>query len=61
MKIVVIGDIVVPCELLVEAAEFLGGSDQNRIVPIRWPAETRQEFQKKAFLSNTPAREVLIR
>lgn len=48
MKIVVIGDIVVPRELLVEAAQFLGDSDQNVIVPILWPAETRQEFQKKA-------------
>lgn len=48
MKIVVIGDIVVPRELLVEAAETLGDPGQNTIVPILWPAETRQEFQRKA-------------
>lgn len=48
MKIVVIGDIVVPRELLTEAAESLGEPGQNTIVPILWPAETRQEFQRKA-------------
>lgn len=47
MKIVVIGDIVVSEKLMVEAAEFLVGPDHN-IVPIFWPVETRQEFQKKA-------------
>lgn len=48
MKIIVIGDIVVPCELLTAAAESLGEPGQNTIVPILWPAATRQEFQKKA-------------
>jgi D-3-phosphoglycerate dehydrogenase len=48
MKIVVIGDIVVPLELLTEAAKTLGDLGQNTITPILWPAETRQEFQKKA-------------
>ena len=48
MKIVVIGDIVVPCKLLTEAAESLGTPGQNTVVPIVWPSETRQEFQKKA-------------
>ncbi|HWR31130.1 MAG TPA: 2-hydroxyacid dehydrogenase [Negativicutes bacterium] len=48
MKIVVIGDIVVPLKLLSEAAESLGQPGQNQIVPILWPSQTRQEFQKKA-------------
>jgi D-3-phosphoglycerate dehydrogenase len=48
MKIIVIGDIVVSRELLAEAAESLGNPGQNTIVPILWPAETRQEFQRKA-------------
>jgi D-3-phosphoglycerate dehydrogenase / 2-oxoglutarate reductase len=48
MKILVIGDIVVSCELLIEAAESLGEPGQNTIVPLLWPAETRQEFQRKA-------------
>ncbi len=48
MKIVVIGDIIVPLELLIQAAETLGDPSQNMIFPILWPAETRQEFQKKA-------------
>jgi D-3-phosphoglycerate dehydrogenase len=48
MKIVVIGDIVVPRELLVEAAETLEEPGQDTIVPILWPAQTRQEFQSKA-------------
>lgn len=47
MKIVVIGDIVVPLNLMVEAAEALGESGENTIVPVLWPAETRQEFQRK--------------
>jgi D-3-phosphoglycerate dehydrogenase / 2-oxoglutarate reductase len=48
MKIVVIGDIVVPCKLLIEAAESLGETGRDTIVSILWPAETRQEFQRKA-------------
>lgn len=46
MKIVVIGDIVVPCDLLVEAAKKL---DQDaEVVAVEWKSETRQEFQHKA-------------
>lgn len=48
MKIVVIGDIVVPLKLLIEAAESLGEPGQNQITPVLWPSQTRQEFQKKA-------------
>ena len=48
MKIVVVGDIVVPCELLEEAARSLGRPGENSVVPILWPSESRQEFQKKA-------------
>lgn len=48
MKIVVVGDIVVPCELLEEAARSLGNSGENTIVSVFWPSETRQEFQRKA-------------
>lgn len=47
MKIVVIGDIVVPPERLVEAAETLGEPGQNTIVPILWFTDTRLEFQQK--------------
>lgn len=46
MKIVVVGDIVVPTELLVEAAQSL--SPHAEIVPVEWPCETRQEFQHRA-------------
>ncbi|MDF3002170.1 MAG: D-3-phosphoglycerate dehydrogenase [Bacillota bacterium] len=48
MKIVVIGDIVVPIPLMKEAAESLGEPGTVTVVPVLWPAETRQEFQKKA-------------
>lgn len=48
MKILVIGDIVVPCKLLDEAANSLGKPGENTVVPVLWPAETRQEFQRKA-------------
>lgn len=46
MKIVIIGDIVVPCDLLVEAARSL---DENaEVVPVEWVCATRQEFQHRA-------------
>lgn len=46
MKIVVVGDIVVPCELLEEAAHQL--DDSAEVVSVEWPCKTRQEFQQKA-------------
>lgn len=48
MKIVVIGDIVVSCRLLTEAAKSLPGGE-HEIRAIEWKSETRQEFQKKAL------------
>ena len=46
MKIVVIGDIVVPCELLVEAAKHL--DSRAEVVAVEWPNASRQEFQHRA-------------
>lgn len=46
MKIVVIGDIVVPCELLVEAAKSLDANAE--VVAVEWPNASRQEFQHRA-------------
>ena len=46
MKIVVVGDIVVPCDLLVEAAHSL--SEDAEVVAVEWPNATRQEFQHRA-------------
>lgn len=46
MKIVVIGDIVVPCELLVEAAKHL--DSHAEVVAVEWPNASRQEFQHRA-------------
>lgn len=46
MKIVVIGDIVVPCDLLVEAAKSL--DPEADVVAVEWPNATRQEFQHRA-------------
>ena len=46
MKIVVIGDIVVPCDLLVEAAKTL--DDAAEVVAIEWPCASRQEFQHRS-------------
>ena len=45
MKILVIGDIVVSCDLLVEAAKSLPGGE-HEVVAVEWKSETRQEFQK---------------
>lgn len=46
MKIVVVGDIVVPSSLLEEAARSL--SPEADIVSLEWPCATRQEFQRRA-------------
>ena len=46
MKIVVIGDIVVPCDLLVEAAKSLDA--RADVVAVEWPNASRQEFQRRA-------------
>ncbi|AEB07375.1 D-isomer specific 2-hydroxyacid dehydrogenase NAD-binding protein [Coriobacterium glomerans PW2] len=46
MKIIVIGDIVVPCELLAEAARSLDANAQ--IVAVEWVCSSRQEFQRRA-------------
>lgn len=48
MKILVIGDIVVSCDLLVEAAKSLPGGE-HEVVAVEWKSETRQKFQKKAL------------
>ena len=49
MKIVAIGDIVVPCELLEEAAHAIAGEREHIVKTILWPCENRQEFQKKSL------------
>ena len=49
MKIVAIGDIVVPCELLEEAAYAIAGEREHTVKTILWPCENRQEFQKKSL------------
>lgn len=46
MKILVIGDIVVPCELLVEAAQSLDADAE--VVAVEWPNASRAEFQARA-------------
>lgn len=46
MKILVIGDIVVPCDLLVEAAKTLDSTAE--VVAVEWPNASRQEFQHRA-------------
>ena len=42
MKIVVIGDIVVPCALLEEAAHSLAGDKEHTVKSILWPCEDRR-------------------
>lgn len=49
MKIVIVGDLVVPCNLLEEAARSLLPNGEGEIVAVEWPCESRSEFQKKAF------------
>ena len=48
MKIVVIGDIVVSCDLLVEAAKSLVEGEGSEIQAIEWHTESRQDFQHRA-------------
>ncbi|MFV0411946.1 MAG: 2-hydroxyacid dehydrogenase [Oscillospiraceae bacterium] len=49
MKILVVGDLVVPCTLLEEAARSLLPGGEGEIAAVEWPCESRPEFQKKAF------------
>lgn len=49
MKILVIGDRIVSCELLVEAAQTLSINEEVTIKEILWDSESRQDFQKKAL------------
>lgn len=49
MKIVVIGDIVVPCALLEEAAHSLAGGNEHTVKAILWPCEDRKEFQRRSL------------
>ncbi len=49
MKVVVVGDIIVSCELLTEAAQKLNAKEAVTVVPVLWPAEDRKDFQKKAL------------
>ncbi|HWS43836.1 MAG TPA: 2-hydroxyacid dehydrogenase [Pseudoflavonifractor sp.] len=49
MKIVVIGDIVVPCALLEEAAHSLAGDKEHTVKAILWPCEDRKEFQRRSL------------
>lgn len=49
MKIVVVGDIIVSCRLLAEAASQLDTGEQADVKEIFWPAADRKEFQKKAL------------
>ena len=48
MKIVVIGDIVVPCGLLEEAAHSLAVGKEHTVKSILWPCEDRKEFQRRS-------------
>ena len=47
MKILVIGDIVVSCDLMTEAAKSLPGGE-HEVVALEWKNESRQEFQRRA-------------
>ncbi|WP_238904999.1 2-hydroxyacid dehydrogenase [Clostridium sp. YIM B02506] len=49
MKILVIGDRIVSCELLVEASKSLSISEEVIIKEILWSSDSRQDFQKKAL------------
>lgn len=48
MKIVAVGDIVVPCELLEEAAHSLAVGKEHTVEAIVWPCEDRKEFQRRS-------------
>ncbi|WP_040213215.1 2-hydroxyacid dehydrogenase [Clostridium polynesiense] len=49
MKILVIGDRIVSCDLLVEAAKTLLINEKVTIKQLFWTSESRQDFQKKAL------------
>jgi D-3-phosphoglycerate dehydrogenase len=49
MKILTIGDIVVSCSLLNEAAKSLLKNEKDIVVNVEWPCENRQEFQRRTF------------
>lgn len=49
MKIVVVGDLIVSCELLQEAAKQLKPKEDITIKTVYWPAKDRKDFQKKAL------------
>jgi len=49
MKIVVVGDVVVSCQLLAEAARQLCTAEPITVKEILWPTVDRQAFQKKAL------------
>lgn len=49
MKIVVVGDIIVSCRLLAEAASQLDTGEKADVKEVFWPAADRKEFQKKAL------------
>lgn len=49
MKITVVGDIVVSCSMLKEAAKTLKTNDEIEVKEILWPTESRKDFQKKAL------------
>lgn len=61
MKIVVVGDIIVSCDLLAEAAEQLKSGETAEIVRVFWPAADRKDFQRKALNleTNGPEAEVV--
>ena len=49
MKIVVVGDIAVSCEMLEAAVKELKISEDFTVTKIYWPCETRQVFQKRVL------------
>lgn len=49
MKIVVVGDPIVSCELLIEAAKQLNTGETNEIQSIYWHSDDRKDFQRKAL------------
>ena len=59
MKIVVIGDIVVPVALLEEAAHTLAAGKEHTVKAVEWPCEDRKEFQRRSqnLEKNGPAAE----
>jgi D-3-phosphoglycerate dehydrogenase len=49
MKIVVVGDIIVSCELLAEAVKNLNIEESVVVKEVYWSAVDRKDFQKKAL------------